>query len=125
MTDERARRIAEKQFPDDKELQQMLYDVLMNEATSKTETKKQMGFTDRLALVCVAMLTVGLLMAFTLSVMSIRADYNGALACFTVVFTPIGTMLGIVLTAVVNKNRAENTSATEGINVIKARGPDI
>ena len=42
----------------------------------------------------------------------IRYQYTGALACYTVVFTPIGTALSIVLARVVDKNRAENTSAS-------------
>lgn len=92
------------------------------------EQKKRRGFTDNLALFCVALLTIGLFMAYRLAVKSIDADYGGALACFTVVFTPIGTALGITLTAIVNKNRAENT--TGGINAIKAEqgfnsGPSI
>lgn len=57
-------------------------------------------------------------MAFYLAVKSINADYSGPLACFTVVFTPIGSMLGITLTAVVNKNKAENT--LNGVNYLKA-----
>lgn len=79
--------------------------------------KKKIGFTDTLAVFCVGLLAVGLMMAYKLGVMSIEADYMGALACFTVVFTPIGTMLGITLTAVVNKNKAENTVG--GINAMK------
>lgn len=79
------------------------------------------GFTDCLAVACVLLLFIGLNMSYRLSVMSIEADYMGALQCFTVVFTPIGTMLGIVLTAVVNKNRAENTCMDGGINTLKAK----
>ena len=56
-------------------------------------------------------------MSFILAVMSIRADYSGALSCFTVVFTPIGTTIGITLTAVVNKNKKENTVG--GVNYMK------
>lgn len=79
--------------------------------------KKRLGFTDTLAVLCIVLVTVGLLMAYKLAILSIENDYNGALACFTVVFTPIGTMLGITLTAIVNKNRAENTAG--GINAMK------
>lgn len=81
--------------------------------------RKMPGFTDRLGIYCIALLTVGLIMAYSLGVKSIDADYQGALACFTIVFTPIGTALGITLTAIVNKNRAENTDG--GINAIKAQ----
>lgn len=80
---------------------------------------KRPGFTDTLAVFCLGIMTVGLCMAYKLGVMSIEADYMGALACFTVVFTPIGTMLGITLTAVVNKNKAENTDG--GVNYYKAQ----
>lgn len=83
---------------------------------------KKPGFTDTLAVFCLLILAVGLCMAYKLGVMSIEADYMGALACFTVVFTPIGTVLGIVLTAVVNKNRAENTIG--GINALKLEKGD-
>ena len=78
---------------------------------------RKLGFTDSLALLCIGLMTIGLFMAYRLGVMSIEADYMGALACFTVVFTPIGTMLGITLAAVVNKNKAENTDG--GINAMK------
>ena len=84
---------------------------------------KRPGFTDSLACFCLLVMTIGLFMAYNLGKMSIEADYMGALACFTVVFTPIGTTLGITLTAVVNKNRAENASPA-GINVIKATSGD-
>lgn len=85
------------------------------------QRRKLPGFTDCLAVACVLLLFIGLNMSYRLSVMSIEADYMGALQCFTVVFTPIGTMLGIVLTAVVQKNRAENTSADGGINCLKQK----
>lgn len=83
------------------------------------KVRKIPGFTDRLGIYCIALLTVGLVMAYRLAVKSIDADYQGALACFTIVFTPIGTALGITLTAIVNKNRAENTVG--GVNAIKAQ----
>lgn len=71
---------------------------------------KSMGATNRLALYLVGMLFAGLVMGFVLAVMSIRHDYMGQLLCYTVVFTPIGTALSIVLNSIVNKSRAENTS---------------
>lgn len=48
-------------------------------------------------------------MGFYLANKSIAYGYTGALVCFTVVFTPLGTAMGIVLNSVVAKSRAENT----------------
>lgn len=77
---------------------------------------KSLGFTNRLALYLVALLTAGLTGGFLLAKWSIEARYTGALACYTVVFTPIGTALGAVLGRVVTKNMEENTGADgEGI----------
>lgn len=73
--------------------------------------KKSIGFTNCLALVLLGLLAAGLLGGFLLAVMSIRYQYMGALACYTVVFTPIGTAIGIVLGKIVDKSRAENTGA--------------
>ena len=70
-----------------------------------------MGNTDRLGYILVFILTLGLAGGFVLAVLSIKYQYTGALACRTVVFTPIGTALSIVLSRIVEKNRAENTSA--------------
>lgn len=62
-------------------------------------------------------------MSFYLAVRCIDTNYTGPLTCFTVVFTPIGTVLGIVLTAIVGKNKAENTK--DGINYLKVSGDEI
>lgn len=70
-----------------------------------------MGFTNRLAIYLVIFLAVGLVMGYLLASKSIEYQYTGALACFTIVFTPIGTAVSIVLSKVVDKNKAENTSA--------------
>lgn len=51
-----------------------------------------------------------MLLSFILSVKSINAQYVGSLACWTVCAAPVGTGIDIVLHAVVNKNKAENTS---------------
>lgn len=84
--------------------------------------KKRMGFTNRLAIYLLLFLVLGLLGGFYLAVLSIRYQYTGALMCWTVVFTPIGTAVSIVIGAVVNKNKAENTSATgDGIIYAKAQ----
>ena len=48
--------------------------------------------------------------------------YTGALACYTVVFTPIGTAIGIVLGKIVDKNKAENVSGNgDGITFASAQ----
>lgn len=59
---------------------------------------------------------------FYLAVKSIATGYTGALTCWTVVFTPIGTACSIVLARIVDKSRAENTSADgEGIKYAAAK----
>ena len=78
-----------------------------------------LGFTNRLAVYLVVMLGLGLAGGFLLAVWSIRAQYSGSLLCWTVVFTPIGTALSIVLARIVDKNRDENTSA-EGDGIVYA-----
>ena len=82
--------------------------------------RQRLGFTNTLALLLVILLFLGLAGGFLLAVMSIRHDYAGALACYTVVFTPIGTALSVVLARVVDKNRAENTGA-DGKGVVFAK----
>lgn len=86
----------------------------------KGTVKKRLGFTNTLALLLVLLLFLGLAGGFLLAVMSIRHGYTGALACYTVVFTPIGTALSVVLARVVDKNRAENTGA-DGKGVVFAK----
>ena len=80
---------------------------------------KRLGFTNTLALLLVILLFLGLAGGFLLAVMSIRHSYTGALACYTGVFTPVGTALGIVLGKIVDKSRAENTGA-DGKGVVFA-----
>ena len=47
--------------------------------------------------------------------------YTGALMCWTVVFTPIGTACGIVLSKIVDKSKAENSGPNgEGIKYAAA-----
>ena len=58
-----------------------------------------MGNTDRLGYILVFILALGLAGGFVLAVLSIKYQYTGALACWTVVFTPIGTALSIVLSS--------------------------
>lgn len=88
----------------------------------KAKRKKRMGFTNRLAIYLLLFLVAGLAGGFYLAVMSIKYQYTGALMCWTVVFTPIGTAVSLVIGAVVNKNKAENTSGSgDGIVYAKAQ----
>ena len=81
-----------------------------------------LGFTNRLAVYLVLMLILGLAGGFALAVWSIQEKYTGSLLCWTVVFTPIGTALSVVLARIVDKNRDENTSADgEGIKYATAK----
>lgn len=83
---------------------------------------ERLGFTNCLAVLLVFLLLIGLVGGFILAVMSIKYQYTGALACWTVVFTPIGTAISIVLVRIVDKSRAENTSADgEGIKYAAAK----
>ena len=84
--------------------------------------RRRMGNTDLLGFLLVLLLAAGLAGGFVLAVLSIRHQYSGPLACWTVVFTPIGTALSIVLSRIVEKNRAENTSAHgEGVKYAAAQ----
>ena len=83
--------------------------------------RRRMRNTDLLGFLLVLLLAAGLAGGFVLAVLSIRHQYSGPLACWTVVFTPIGTALSIVLSRIVEKNRAENTSAAgEGVKYAAA-----
>lgn len=82
----------------------------------------RLGFTNCLAVCLVALLAAGLAGGFYLAALSIRYQYTGALACWTVVFTPIGTAISIVLVRIVDKSRAENIGADgEGIKYAAAK----
>ena len=84
--------------------------------------RRRLGFTNTLALLLVLLLAAGLAGGFVLAYLSIRHQYTGALACYTVVFTPIGTALSIVLSRFVEKHRAENTCANgEGLKYAAAQ----
>ena len=84
--------------------------------------RRRIGNTDLLAFMLVFLLAMGLVGGFVLALLSIRHQYSGPLACWTVVFTPIGTALSIVLSRIVEKNRAENTSANgEGVKYAAAQ----
>lgn len=68
-----------------------------------------LGFTNRLALYIILFLAVK----------SIQTGYTGSLMCWTIVFTPIGTACSVVLSRIVDKSRAENTSA-DGDGIVYA-----
>lgn len=86
----------------------------------------RLGFTNCLAVLLVLLLFVGLAGGFVLAILSIKYQYTGALACWTVVFTPIGTAVSIVLARIVDKSRAENTGADgEGIKYAAAKARTI
>ena len=80
---------------------------------SKKPKKKKLldriGFTNALALLIMLFLATGLAGGFYLAMKSIVTGYTGALMCWTVVFTPIGTACGIVLSKIVDKSKAENS----------------
>ena len=81
-----------------------------------------LGFTNRLAVYLLLFLMAGIVGGFYLAVLSIKYQYVGALAWWTVVFTPIGTAIGIVLGKIVDKNKAENVSGKgDGITFASAK----
>lgn len=82
----------------------------------------RIGFTNFLALCIIFLLVAGLVGGFYLARLSIMYGYTGALMCYTVVFTPIGTACSIVLSRIVDKSRAENTGADgDGIKYASAK----
>lgn len=81
-----------------------------------------LGFTNRLAIYILLFLAAGLAGGFYLALRSIVTGYTGALMCWTVVFTPIGTACSIVLSKIVHKSEVENSSANgEGIKYATAK----
>lgn len=85
-----------------------------------------LGYTNCLGVLLVLLLLLGLVGGFVLAVLSIKYQYTGALACWTVVFTPIGTAISIVLVRIVDKSRAENTGADgEGIKYAAAKASNF
>lgn len=81
-----------------------------------------LGFTNRLAIYILLFLAAGLVGGFYLALRSIVTGYTGALMCWTVVFTPIGTACSIVLSKIVHKSEVENTSADgDGIKYATAK----
>ncbi len=67
-------------------------------------------------------LAIGLAGGFILALYSIRYQYTGALMCWTVVFTPIGTAVSIIPHFAVHKSTVENSGADgEGIKFAAAK----
>ena len=101
----------------------MVIRVERKKKTKRRKTKKPgIGFTNCLAIYLLLFLAAGLIGGFLLAVLSIKYQYAGALACWTVVFTPIGTAIGIVLGKIVDKSKAENVSGSgDGITFASAQ----
>lgn len=76
---------------------------------SAKKKKKKLGFTNCLAIWILLFLTLGLAGGFYLALESIRYNYMGALVCYTAAFAPVGTIGGVVIGKIVDKNKAENT----------------
>ena len=81
---------------------------------------KKLGFTNCLAVGIMLLVALDLLGGFYLANRSIDEGFTGALACWTIVSTPIGTCATYVLKAVVDKSKAENTDNGKGIVYARA-----
>lgn len=90
---------------------------------SKPKSKRpRLGFSNRLALYVMLFLAAGLAGGFFLAILSIKYQYTGALMCWTVVFTPIGTAVSLIPHFVVHKSTVENSGADgEGIKYATAK----
>lgn len=93
-------------------------EVIEEVAEKKEEEKEKhgllkhldkIGFSNRLSLYILFFLFIGLVGGFYLAIKSIQSGYLGSLLCWTVVFTPIGTMASVAVGKVVDKSKAENT----------------
>lgn len=89
-------------------------------------TKRKMGFTNKLAIYLVLLLTFSLVLGFYLALQSIQSQYTGALICWSCVVAPLDACLGIVLARVVEKSRAENLGPNgEGISYAAAQAANF
>lgn len=70
----------------------------------------KLGFTNKMAVFILFLLTAAIIMSFILAVMSINQQYMGVLACWTACFTPLGVGLDVVLNSTVKKSMQENTA---------------
>ena len=83
---------------------------------------EKLGFTNRLAMYILLFLAAGLAGGFILAWRSISYGYTGALACWSICFTPTGTATSIVLSRIVDKSRAENGGGNgDGITFASAQ----
>lgn len=88
----------------------------------RKKKKPDVGFSNRYSVWVLLFLAAGLAGGFILALFSIRYQYTGALMCWTVVFTPIGTAVSIVPHFVVHKSTVENSGADgEGIKFAAAK----
>lgn len=91
-------------------------------ARRRKKNRQEIGFSNRLAIYTLLFLAAGLMGGFYLALKSIQYQYTGALMCWTVVFTPIGTAIGLIPHFVVHKSTVENSGADgEGIRFAAAR----
>ena len=98
------------------------YTIKSNKKNKILKHLKKLGFTNRLAVYIILFLGIGLILGFYLAIKSITYGYTGQLLCYTAVFTPIGTACSVVLSRIVDKSRAENTSADgDGIKYAAAK----
>ena len=86
--------------------------------TRKKKKRSGLGFTNWLALLIMAFLFAGLMGGFYLAVKSIEYQYMGALACYTVVMTPIGTAASIVLKGIVHKSEGIKYAAAKAAGFV-------
>ena len=87
---------------------------------------KKIGFTNRLSVYIIFVIFVTILMGFYLALKSIESDYLGSLVCFTAAIAPLDTALSIVLSRVVDKNKAENTGGNgDGITFAAAQASNF
>lgn len=80
----------------------------------------KLGFTNRLAVYIIILVALDLIGGFYLANKSIDNAYLGALACWTVVSTPIGTCATLVLNKIVIKSDHENSDNGKGIKYAAA-----
>lgn len=89
-------------------------------------TKRKTGFTNKLAVYLVLLLTFSLILGFYLALESIKAQYTGALLCWSCVIAPLDACLGIVIARIVEKSRAENLGPNgEGIAYAAAQAANF
>ena len=89
---------------------------------SKPTYFQSLGHTDRLSLYILGVIILTIFMGFYLACKSIQSNYIGNLVCFTITTTPLDAALSIVLSKIVDKNKAENTGGNgDGIKFAMAQ----